>query len=178
LVARSTIKNTIAQIVVAKPHGDEVLASGHTRELIKFGWQAPRGNVPAAYLTGLLCGLKAKAKGIDSANLDIGLVTPARGSKIFAVLSGVVDSGVAVTHDEEKIVKERIKGEHIAQYGKTVGTDAEVYSSRFSTYLAQKIAPEKLPEHVSKVKTEIIGSFKQETKKDEEKAVKKRVKKE
>jgi hypothetical protein len=105
-------------------------------------------------------------------------VTPAKGSKIFAVLSGVVDSGVAVTHDEEKIVKERIKGEHIAQYGKTVGTDAEVYSSRFSTYLAQKIAPEKLPEHVSKVKTEIIGSFKQETKKDEEKAVKKRVKKE
>jgi len=178
LVARSTIKNTIAQIVVTKPHGDEVLASGHTRELIKFGWQAPRGNVPAAYLTGLLCGLKAKAKGIDSANLDIGLVTPARGSKIFAVLSGVVDSGVAVTHDEEKIVKERIKGEHIAKYGKTVGTDAEVYSSRFSNYLAQKIAPEKLPEHVSKVKTEIIGSFKQETEKDEKKTVKKRVKKE
>ena len=70
------------------------------------------------------------------------------------------------------------KGEHIAKYGKTVGTDAEVYSSRFSKYLAQKTAPEKLPEHVSKVKTEIIGSFKQETKKDEKKTVKKRVKKE
>src|SRR4030067_1642274 len=65
LVARSTLKNTVAQIVVAKPHGDEVLASAHSRELQKkYGWKAPTGNVPAAYLTGLLCGLKAKAKGV------------------------------------------------------------------------------------------------------------------
>ena len=86
-------------------------------------------------------------------------------------------------HDEEKIVKERIKGEHIAKYAKSLGTDSEVYSSRFSKYLEQKIAPEKLPEQVAKVKAEIIGSFKQETKKEETKkeekrTVKKRVKKE
>lgn len=183
LVARSTIKNTVAQIIIAKPHGDEVLASGHSRELIEFGWKASRGNVPAAYLTGLLCGLKAKAKGIDSANLDIGLVTPARGSKVFAVLSGVGDAGVVVRHEEGKIVKERIEGEHIAEYAKSLGADTEVYSSKFSKYLEQKIAPEKLPEHVAKVKAEIIGSFKQETKKEvtkkeEKKTVKKRVKKE
>src|SRR5512136_2157067 len=165
LVARSTIKNTVAQIIIAKPHGDEVLASGHSRELIEFGWKASRGNVPAAYLTGLLCGLKAKAKGIDSANLDIGLVTPARGSKVFAVLSGVGDAGVVVRHDEEKIVKERIEGEHIAEYAKSLGADTEVYSSKFSKYLEQKMTPERLPEHVAKVKAEIIGSFKQETKK-------------
>jgi large subunit ribosomal protein L18 len=64
LVVRGTLKNIIVQVVVAKPHGDEVLVSAHSRELLKnYGWKAPRGNLPAAYLTGLLCGLKAKARG-------------------------------------------------------------------------------------------------------------------
>ena len=75
LVTRSTLKNVTAQIIVAKPLGDEVLAAAHSRELKKkYGWKAPTGNVPAAYLTGLLCGLKAKAKGVSEAILDIGLV--------------------------------------------------------------------------------------------------------
>jgi large subunit ribosomal protein L18 len=183
LVARSSIRNIIVQIITAKPHGDEVLASAHSRELIKFGWKAPRGNVPAAYLTGLLCGLKAKAKSFDSANLDIGLVTPARGSKIFAVLSGILDAGLVVTHDEEKIEKDGIKGEHIAKYAKILSANVEVYSLRFSKYLEQKIAPEKLSEHVAKVKAGIIGAYKQETKKEEiteqeKRTVKKKVKKE
>ena len=42
LVARSTIKNTVAQIIIAKPHGDEVLASGHSRELISSDGKLPR----------------------------------------------------------------------------------------------------------------------------------------
>ncbi len=183
LVARSTTKNVVAQIIMAKPLGDEVLAQAHSRELIKFGWKAPRGNVPAAYLTGLLCGLKAKAKGLDSANLDIGLVAPARGSKIFAILSGILDAGVNVTHDEEKIVKERTKGEHISKYAKILSANPEVYSLRFSKYLEKKLSPEKLPEHIAQIKAEIIDVYKQETKKEEtkkveKKAVKKKVKRE
>ena len=103
LVARSSLKNTVAQIIVAKPHGDEVLASAHSRELQKkYGWKAPTGNIPAAYLTGLLCGLKAKAKGVTEAILDIGLVAPTKGSKVFATLSGVLDAGVVVPHSEEE----------------------------------------------------------------------------
>jgi len=178
LVARGTSKNIVAQLIAAKPHGDEVLASAHSRELVKFGWKAPKGNVPAAYLTGLLCGLKAKKKGVESANLDIGLVSPARGSRIFAVLSGIVDAGINVPHDEAKIVKERIKGDHIAKYGKNLGVDTELYSARFSEYLEQKLSPEKIPEHIAKVKAEIASSFTQETKKDEKKTVRKKVKKE
>jgi large subunit ribosomal protein L18 len=54
LVTRSTVKNVVAQIVVAKPRGDEVLVAAHSRELKKYGWKAPTANVPAAYLTGLL----------------------------------------------------------------------------------------------------------------------------
>jgi len=160
IVARNSLKNSSVQIVIAKPVGDFVLAAANSRELTKFGWKAPTGNVPAAYLTGFLCGLKAKAKGVSGAILDIGLVAPTKGSKLFAVLSGVVDAGVPVPHDEAKIVKDMVKGEHIAKYGKSLGAGSEVYSAKFSGYLAEKVSPEKLPEHVAKVKAEIAGSFK------------------
>jgi len=158
-VPRSTAKNVAVQIIVAKPQGDEVLAAAHSRELKKYGWKAPTGNVPAAYLTGLLCGLKAKATGLFEAILDIGLVSPTKGSKVFAALGGVLDAGVAVPHDEAKIVKERSEGKHIAVYGKSLGSESEVYSAKFSKYLEQKLVPEKLPEHFAKVKAEIVGSF-------------------
>jgi len=160
LVARSSLKNTSAQIILAKPVGDVVLAAAHSRELKKYGWKAPTGNIPAAYLTGFLCGLEAKAKGVSEAILDIGLVAPTKGSKLFAVLSGVVDAGVPVPHDEAKIVEAMVKGEHIAKYGKSLGVDSEVYSAKFSKYLAEKLSPEKLPEHLAKVKAEIAASFK------------------
>jgi len=164
LVARSSLKNASVQIILAKPVGDVVLAAAHSRELAKFGWKAPSGNAPAAYLTGFLCGLKAKAKGVSEAILDIGLVAPTKGSKLFAVLSGVVDAGIVVPHDEAKIVKEMVKGEHVATYGKSLGAGSEVYSARFSKYLAEKLSPEKLPEHFAKVKAEVAGSFKAEVK--------------
>jgi large subunit ribosomal protein L18 len=165
LVTRSTLKNVTAQIIVAKPLGDEVLAGAHSKELKKYGWKAPTGNVPAAYLTGLLCGLKAKAKGVSEAILDIGLVAPTKGSKLFAALSGVLDAGIDVPHDEEKIVKERIKGEHIAKYGKSLGAGSEGYFAKFSKYLGQKLSPEKLPAHFAKVKADVVGSFKKGDKK-------------
>ena len=158
LVTRASIKNVEVQIIIAKPHGDEVLASANSRELIKsYGWRAPTGNIPASYLTGLLCGVKAKAAGIKEAILDIGLVSPTKGSKIFAVLSGVVDAGVEVPHSEEKIVKERMKGEHIAKYAKSLGAGSEEYTAKFSQYIAQGVAPEKIVEHFTKVKADIIA---------------------
>lgn len=159
LVPRSSGKNIAVQIIVAKPQGDQVLAAAHSRELKKYGWKEPAGNVPAAYLTGLLCGLKAKAKGVTEAVLDIGLVAPTKGAKVFAALGGVLDAGVAVPHDEAKIVKERSEGKHIAEYGKSLGSDSEVYSAKFSEYLKQKLVPEKLPERFAKVKDDIIKSF-------------------
>jgi large subunit ribosomal protein L18 len=159
LVTRSTVKNVVAQIVVAKPRGDEVLVAAHSRELKKYGWKAPTANVPAAYLTGLLCGLKAQTEGVKEAILDIGLIAPTKGAKVFAMLRGVLDAGVDVPHDEEKMVKERMEGEHIAEYGKSLEVGSEIYSAKFSKYLEQKLSPEKLPEHFAKVKADIIKSF-------------------
>jgi large subunit ribosomal protein L18 len=162
LVARKTLKNVIAQIIVAKPHGDEVLVSAHSRELTeKYGWKAPRENLPAAYLTGLLCGLKAKAQGIKEAILDVGLNTPSMGARVFAVLKGVLDAGVHVPHSEEKLPDEkRIEGEHIANYAESLTSNSEKYQSKFSQYLKQKLPPEKLPKHFAEVKMDIIAAFK------------------
>ena len=101
LVTRTANRNVTVQISIAKSHGDEVLAAANSRELVKsYGWKAATGNIPAAYLTGLLCGFKAKTNGIKEAILDIGLVAPTKGAKVFAALSGVLDAGVDVPHSE------------------------------------------------------------------------------
>lgn len=162
LVIRGSLKNIIAQVTLAKPEGDVVLVSAHSRELIKnFGWKAPTGNTPAAYLTGLICGLRAKAKGIEEAILDIGLHSPSKGSRIFAVLKGFIDAGVNVSHSEEKLPEDsRIKGEHIAHYAKMLLSNPEKYSSTFSKYLQSKLPPEELPRHFSEVKQAVIAAFK------------------
>lgn len=158
LVSRSSLKNTTVQFIIAKPHGDEVLASAHTHELVKYGWKAATGNLPAAYLTGLLCGLKAKTRGVTEAILDIGLVSPTKGSKVFAVLSGVLDAGISVPHDDEKIIKERAEGEHIVSYAESLGAP-EGYTPKFSTYLAKGLSPLALTEHFAEVKTAILAAY-------------------
>jgi len=168
LVARNTLRNIIAQIVVAKPHGDEVLVSAHSRELTKkYGWKAPGKNLPAAYLTGLLCGLKAKMQGINEAILDLGLNTPSKGAKVFATLKGVLDAGMQVPHNEEKLPDEkRIEGEHIAHYAESLASNPEEYQSKFSQFLEQKLPPENLPKHFTKVKADILAAFKSGGKKN------------
>jgi len=159
LVARSSLKNTIAQIIIAKPQGDQVLAAAHSHELVKkYGWKAATGNIPTAYLTGLLCGLKAKKNGVSEAILDLGLVSPTKSSKVFATMSGVVDAGVAIPHSEEKIVKDRNRGYHIQDYAETLGAPEE-YAPKFSNLKAKGLAPEKFTDHFFEVRNAILSAF-------------------
>jgi large subunit ribosomal protein L18 len=162
VVVRGTLKNVIAQMVVAKPKGDQVLASAHSRELAKkYGWKASRGNLPAAYLTGLLCGLKAKAQGVEEAIPDIGLQSPSKGARVFAVLKGVLDAGINIPYGEKKLPDEkRAKGEHIVQYAKSLSSNPEEYQTRFSAYLKQEAPPEKLSKYFDEAKKEIVTAFK------------------
>jgi large subunit ribosomal protein L18 len=167
LVTRTSINNIIAQIIVAKPKGDEVLVSAHSRELVKYGWKAPRGNLSAAYLTGFLCGLKARAHGVEGAILDIGLYPPTKGARVFAVLKGVLDAKVNVPHSESKLPDEkRIKGEHIAKYAESLASDVEEYQSTWSGYLKQEIKPETLPKHFEQVKKQMVEAFQSRGKKN------------
>lgn len=156
LVIRPTNKHIGAQVVEAKPDGDYVLASAHSSELKTFGWKAPCGNMPAAYLTGLLAGKRAKDGGISKAILDIGLHARGPGSRIFAAAKGALDAGLSVPHQETTLPKmERIQGKHVSSYSKALASQTEVHKKRFSTYLKQKLSPDNLPEHFAEVEAKI-----------------------
>jgi len=115
LVIRKSLSNISIQFINFVAKGDVTLATANSTELKKFGWNKT-GNIPAAYLTGLLAGKKAKEKKIEKANLDLGLQISTKGSRIYAALKGVVDSGVNVPHSEDILPSEdRIKGKHISK---------------------------------------------------------------
>jgi len=115
LVIRRTISNISVQFINFNNRGDETIASANSTELKKLGWNKT-GNVPAAYLTGLLAGKKARDKKIEEANLDLGIQTSTKGSRLYAALKGVLDSGIKVPHSEDILPNEnRIKGKHISE---------------------------------------------------------------
>jgi large subunit ribosomal protein L18 len=161
LVVRLTLNHIIVQIVEAEVAGDKVVVSAHSRELAKtYGWQGNCRNVPAAYLTGLLCGFKAIVYGVKKAVLDIGLHSPSRGARVFAALKGVLDAGVTVPHSENMFPDEtRISGRHIVDYGSQLSSNPEIYQQRFSKHLSRGLRPEQLSEHFSLIKGKITSSF-------------------
>ena len=165
-VVRLSLKNVIVQVIEAEAIGDKVMVSAHSHELAKtYGWKCNGGNIPSAYLTGLLCGYKALEKGIETAFLDIGLHIPVKGTRIFATLKGLVDAGVEVPHSEDVLPEDsRISGEHIAEYANQLSEDPEIYKQKFAKYLAKKVKPEKLPEHFENVKDKITSSFEKKEK--------------
>ena len=115
VVVRKSIKNTQIQFVEYKENGDNILISAKSDELInKFKWKFSTASTPAAYLTGLLAGKRAKDKGIDECILDIGRHPPVTGSKIFASIKGIIDAGIKCPYNEEKIPgDDRIMGKHL-----------------------------------------------------------------
>jgi large subunit ribosomal protein L18 len=115
IVVRKSLKAIRVQFVEYSPQGDKVLASAISNELIKeYGWKYSVSNTPAAYLTGLLAGKRAKEKGIEQGVLDIGLNHPTIGSTLFASLKGVLDAGIDCPHDKTMLPKEdRIFGAHL-----------------------------------------------------------------
>ena len=91
--------------------------SAHSRELEKYGWQINKGNIPSAYLVGLLAGTKAIKKNIKNAILDLGLQKSVKGSRVYAVLKGCIDAGLGIASKENMLPsEERIKGTHIINY--------------------------------------------------------------
>ena len=159
-VVRLSNKYVYVQIADAKPSGDIVRASASSRELVKLGWKGGTGNIPAAYLTGGLAGHRALEKGVKEALLDIGLKPSSKGSRLYAVLKGLVDSGLQVPHSPGNIPPDdRLAGGHVSAYAKRLsGETAEVYRKRFSGYLGRGLKPEELSSHFQQVKQRIVPS--------------------
>jgi len=117
VVVRRSNKYIRIQLIVADRQGDRTFVDMTSKELSGYGYEGGGKNLTAAYLTGLLFGKKAIEAGFKEAILDIGLHTPVHGSRVFAALKGVIDSGMEVPHDPVVFPpEERIKGEHIASY--------------------------------------------------------------
>jgi large subunit ribosomal protein L18 len=164
LVVRSSLRNLGDQLIEASAGGDKVLTAAGSKDLEAYGWQAPSGNIPAAYLTGYLLGKKAQAAGVKEAILDIGLKSTTLGSRIFAALKGAVDSGLSVPCSEDILPsEERMRGEHIAAYAKQLAkADQALYNRAFSKYLSKDLRPEELTLHLDRAKEKIDASFKEE----------------
>lgn len=117
VVVRKSNKNIRMQLVSADNFGDKTLVAAISSELSKYGYEGGKSNCPAAYLTGLLFGKRAREAGFEESNLDIGLHTPVHGSNVYAALKGALDSGLVIPHDPVVFPSDdRISGSHIATF--------------------------------------------------------------
>jgi large subunit ribosomal protein L18 len=147
LVARVSNNHVRAQLVTPGPDGDETLAAATSDDLSEYGWEAPTGNLPSAYLTGYLAGVRALDAAVTEAVLDIGLRTATPGNKVFAVQEGTIDAGVDSPHNDAVLPDwERNRGEHIAAYAEQ--RDEPLYSGAFDAV--------DLPEHFDTVRERLM----------------------
>src|SRR5438445_3640590 len=137
-VVRLTNKYVTVQITDATLTGDIVRASASSRELPKLGWKGALGNLPSAYLTGALAARRAVGKGITEAILDLGLKGPTKGSKLFAVLKGLAESGLIARHSPEKPpTMERSAGDNIATHAQSLVGAPDLHKKPINAYLGR-----------------------------------------
>jgi len=156
LVIRTFLKNISAQIIEYHPEGDRVIAAATARDLESLDWKFNKGNLPAAYLTGLLIGKKAQEKGVKEAILDVGLKNPTKGSRIFACLNGAIDAGLDIPHSKEVFPsKERLSGKNVSAFANNLKATKEKYEKQFSKYLKQGLEPSNITKTFEEVKSKI-----------------------
>lgn len=156
ITIKITNQNIVAQILKPALSGDIVIASVHSRELLKHGWKGSMNSMPACYLTGMLLGKKSLEKGSENAILYTG-----KGpftSRVAACLKGIIAAGVVVPSSEDALPSDnRINGEHIAEYAKILKRNEEIYNKRFSLLLKNGLIPEEYPSHFEKIKMKLSG---------------------
>ena len=159
LVVRVSNKNVTSQFVRPTVKGDVVLSSAHSKELAKFGWRGSAKSTPACYLLGFLAGKKALKSGVKEAVVYNGVVPFISGSRIAALLKGVIDAGVAVPVGEEAFPgEERLTGMSISEYAsKLAAEDGARYGKAFSGLLKAGFKPEDYPAEFEKTKASIVG---------------------
>jgi large subunit ribosomal protein L18 len=118
-VVRKSLKHIIIQVIKYEAKGDHVLLTVTSSELKKMGWKHSTSNIPSAYLVGLLTGKKAQEKNIKKGILDLGVNINIKGSRLYAALKGLIDSGIEIPASEKIFPSDdRLKGMHIVEYKK------------------------------------------------------------
>jgi len=158
LVIRCSNKHTTVQVVDALVQGDKILAQSHSSQLEKnFAWVHNPGNMPSAYLTGYLCGLRTKKSKIQDIILDIGIIV--HNERIKAAFKGFLDAGIEVPHDEKwfpESLDERVNGSHIENYAKLLKKKPAEYKKKFSKVLVKKGDPLKIGNDFEKTKKNMV----------------------
>ena len=163
IITKISGQNISAQSLKPTLTGDIVIASAHSRELIRHGWKGSMNSMPACYLTGLLLGKKTIEKGATNAVLYTG--NNPFTTKVAACLKGIVDSGIKIPVSKESLPgDDRVSGEHIANYAKLLKDSEEKYNSRFSALLKQGLRPEDYPVHFEEIRMRISGKSSSEDK--------------
>ena len=113
LVVRKTNRYITLQIVESENAKDKVLYATDTKKLLKYGWPEDKTgslkSLSAAYLAGFLLGKKSKELK-QTIILDSGLIPNTKGSRVYAAVKGVSDSGIDIRYDEKAMPKkERIE---------------------------------------------------------------------
>jgi large subunit ribosomal protein L18 len=153
LVVRKSLNHIRAQVIEFNNKGDKTLVSASSQELKKLGWDGSTDNITSAYLTGLLIGKKALKNKINSVVLDTGHQRNVKGSRVYAVLKGVLDAGLSIPHSPDILPsEERVKGKHVMDYAeKLKKEDEKSYKKQFSIH-----QPEKMMEMFEKVKLNVM----------------------
>ena len=138
-VVRCSGRRVRVALVDFDPKGDRVLASADSSELGQIAFPPTSlASTPAAYLTGYLAGLRAKARGTEGAILDAGLHHPTAGGRLAAALKGLLDAGLEIPHGGEKFpAAERLNGAHLP---KRLPEPLEAYKLKLPGRLARKEA--------------------------------------
>ncbi|MBI5391711.1 50S ribosomal protein L18 [Candidatus Woesearchaeota archaeon] len=146
-VFRKSLSNIQVQLVSFDPKGDKTLLTVNSRHLAAFGWKGHRGNLPAAYLTGYLCGLRAKQLGVQKAILDLGLQRAVPKSSAFAAVKGAQEAGLMLPCSPKVMpTPEQLQGVTIEKYAHHLGQGTHLQFKRVSSTVAH------LSQHVSDVK--------------------------
>lgn len=158
LVIRRSLNHVSVQIVNYSPEGDKVVVTVTSKALEKMGWPV-KGNVPSAYLTGLLIGKKAADLKIKHVVLDLGMHMSIKGSRIYALVKGAIDAGMDIPCGSDIFPsEERITGKDIAAFAKMLKEkDADAYKKQFSKYLKDNNDPMMIEKLFENIKNKIIG---------------------
>jgi len=159
LVVRKSLKHITSQIVQYSPKGDKVLATVNSKSLEKMGWPV-KGNTPSAYLTGLLMGRKAAELNIKKVVLDMGMHPSIRGSRIYALIKGALDTGLEIPHSDDVLpADDEIYCKSIEEYAKKIKSEnADLYKRQFSGYIKNDVDPSSLGKIFENTKNKIIGA--------------------
>ncbi|MCR4323960.1 MAG: 50S ribosomal protein L18 [Nanoarchaeota archaeon] len=119
IVIRRTNKFFIIQVVESFEAQDKVILGVTSKDLLKKGWnvkmQGSLKSIPAGYLSGILLAKKI-GKGKKKFIVDLGMARTLKGSRVFAVVKGLVDGGLDLNVNEKVFPSEdRLLGKHLKE---------------------------------------------------------------